>query len=127
MSVFASKQRERVELEKTESGKEQWIDLRRELTAGMRDYMYGRLYKRKSPNSDDLEIDVEAALSVVQTLEAWIVDWQVYDEDGEAVDLSPAALGALSMETSELVMQRINELRAERDARKKAGAPGQES
>lgn len=123
MSMFASRQSVRIEIEKTPGGKEQWVDLRRELTVGTRDYMYGRLYKRKAPDTDEIELDVESALSLAQTIECWVVDWQLYDEDEQPVELSPAGIAGLSIEGSELIMQRIGELRAERDARKKGGSP----
>lgn len=122
MSVFASKKFARVDIEPTASGKKQWVDLRTELSAGLRDLAYGRLYKRKAIDSDELEIDIEAALSLVQTLEIWVVDWEVYDDDDKPVELTPAALASLSVDTSEVLMRRVNELRAERDARKKAGS-----
>lgn len=126
MNPFANDEPHRVDLGQDALGREQWIDLRRELTIAVEDAYNAKMFQAKFDRSKaiagtldikdiDLDIDLGRAMSNTARLEMWIVDWQLFDRQGQHVDLSSAAIGKLSKATSQLLLNQISVLEADAD------------
>ena len=118
MSVFADDEPIRIEFEKTVDGREQWVELRRELNIAVEDAFNAKMFNAKfdrqkaisgklDASDFDLDIDLGRAMSTTSRLEMWIVDWQLYDKAGNDVDLTPAAIGQLSKGTVRILLDHI--------------------
>lgn len=129
-SAFADDEPVRVALAPTKDGREQWVDLRRELTAGQRDAFQARQFVAKydkkalaagnlKADQIEIEFDMQAATGAVAPLEYWIVDWLLYDRRGEPVALSVKAISDLKPRLADMLVARTRELTATGEVEKK--------
>lgn len=122
MGLFR-KDYERYELPDSDAGKPQWVDLRRWLTDSQERSMQKRLVIFEPTDRQNLNASkatLQPAEYEAAILEAYVADWMVYDENGNPVPLTAAALGELPSEVADGIREKIGELRLTATDEKKA-------
>ena len=109
MSSFVSKQAVRIEIDERPG---EWVEIKAKLSVGARGKLTDNIMSVKGgKGGNEADVDFHAGRYLAATLEASIVDWHLFDEDGKEVPFKRDLIAELDPDDAliDKVLAEINE------------------